>query len=39
METIKEFLDKYSKLYDMNSMMDWYNDFIVKMKEVKNEQN
>ena len=35
----KEFLDKYSKLYDMNSMMDWYNDFIAKMKEVKNEQN
>ena len=35
----KEFMDKYSKLYDMNSMMDWYNDFIDKMKEKKNEQN
>ena len=33
----KEFLDKYSKLYDMNSMMDWYNDFIAKMKEAKSE--
>lgn len=32
----KEHLDKYRKLYDISSMMDWYTEYIKRKKEEKN---